>query len=297
MDLEKEIAIVINGLKDTISTILEADKETINVFLGIELEFYFLNQEHELNENSLEIISLYNDIINISDLIDEIVPEDGFNQFEIIFKKTKDYIKLSTDIIKIRNYISNNYQDITFQTFLNNFEPSNSMHFNISIYHNDINIFNKDNINDEYMSIFVYFAIAGLLETMQDAIYLLTPTDNCYERFKYSQLISKHKHYPTNCSWGLNNRTCAIRIPNINYKNIDTRIEYRIPSALCNPMYALYIIFYSINYGIKNELECSEPIFGDAFSYENDNLTELPKTKKLAYNLYKKGHFKNLLYN
>ena len=45
---------------------------------------------------------------------------------------------------------------------------------------------------------------------------------------------------PVNLSWGGNNRTTAIRIPGTN--KLNRRIEFRVPSANCNP--GKVIIFY-----------------------------------------------------
>ena len=81
---------------------------------------------------------------------------------------------------------------------------------------------------------------------------------------------------PTNPTWGIENRTCALRA--IGGSPNAQRLEYRIAAADANPYLALAAALYSGLYGIENELEPDEPIKGNAYDVTPDPATALPQT-------------------
>jgi glutamine synthetase len=136
------------------------------------------------------------------------------------------------------------------------------MHFHISMYdENERNLFMK--INDNYQNN-LYHAVGGLLQQMPISMPIFAPTPNCYERYKLDN--TKHIQYPTNYSWGINNRTCAIRIPQSTTEDPqDTRIEHRVCSGIADPYQSLSVIIEAIENGIVNKIKPPEPIFGNSF--------------------------------
>jgi glutamine synthetase len=81
---------------------------------------------------------------------------------------------------------------------------------------------------------------------------------------------------PTAASWGVDNRTCAIRAipgsPNAQ------RIEYRISAADINPYLALSAALGSGLWGIENQIEPTEPHRGDAYNAKFARALQLPAT-------------------
>ncbi len=79
---------------------------------------------------------------------------------------------------------------------------------------------------------------------------------------------------PTAASWGVENRTCALRaIPG---SEKSQRVEYRISAADINPYIALAAALASGLWGIENRIEPGEPTAGNAYEVEYDRARLLP---------------------
>ncbi|WP_163133942.1 glutamine synthetase family protein [Agarivorans sp. Alg241-V36] len=100
------------------------------------------------------------------------------------------------------------------------------------------------------------YALAGLLDTMPQAIALLAPNANSYRRFQPDMFV------PLQADWGWDNRTVALRIPSGSTEN--TRIEHRVAGADCNPYIVMSALLAGISYGIEQQLDCPEAVSGDA---------------------------------
>lgn len=112
--------------------------------------------------------------------------------------------------------------------------------------------------------------LAGQQKLMPEFLAMLSPTVN-----SYSRLIPGY-WAPTEATWGVENRTTALRV--IPGSDKSQRIEYRLGSADANPYLALAAAIGSGLYGIENELEPEAEVKGN--SYEQDHSPELalPRT-------------------
>jgi len=100
-------------------------------------------------------------------------------------------------------------------------------------------------------------AIAGILDHLPAASLLLNPTINSYKRLVPGYFA------PVNASWGLENRSCAIRVIRSDHAE-RSRIECRRPGADANPYLALAALVASAADGIRRGAAPPEPIEGDA---------------------------------
>ncbi|WP_221075654.1 glutamine synthetase family protein [Agarivorans aestuarii] len=100
------------------------------------------------------------------------------------------------------------------------------------------------------------YALAGLLDTMPQAIALLAPNANSYRRFQPDMFV------PLQANWGWDNRTVALRIPSGSTEN--TRIEHRVAGADCNPYIVMSALLVGISYGIEQQRDCPKAVSGDA---------------------------------
>ena len=114
--------------------------------------------------------------------------------------------------------------------------------------------------------------LAGQQQCMPELLAMVAPTINSYAR------LVPGFWAPTQATWGLDNRTCALRV--IAGSERGQRIEYRVPGADVNPYLALAVALASGLYGIENQLEPTSPISGNA--YDVDLCAKL----KLPTNLY-----------
>src|SRR5438094_3487709 len=102
-------------------------------------------------------------------------------------------------------------------------------------------------------------AIAGVLEHLPAASLLLNPTINSYKRLVPGWFA------PVNATWGVENRSCAVRaIVNKNHPEL-CRLECRRPGADANPYLAIAAIAASAADGNKRQLTPPDPIVADAY--------------------------------
>jgi glutamine synthetase len=117
--------------------------------------------------------------------------------------------------------------------------------------------------------------LAGLLATLRELTLFYAPNINSYKRFADGSFA------PTAVAWGLDNRTCALRVvghgPNI-------RVECRVPGGDVNPYLAAAALIAGGLYGIERGLEPPEPYVGNA--YEASGVQRLPGTLAEAAALF-----------
>ena len=106
---------------------------------------------------------------------------------------------------------------------------------------------NSKNNMSEIMSQYV----AGQLLCLPEILPMFAPTVNSYKR------IGKGDWAPANTTWGIDNRTTAVRV--IQGKSESARIESRVPGADTNPYLALAAALASGLYGIKNKIKLNTP--------------------------------------
>ena len=81
---------------------------------------------------------------------------------------------------------------------------------------------------------------------------------------------------PTEASWGIENRTCALRVIPGSAKS--QRVEYRIAAADINPYLALAAAIGSGLWGIANRIEPDAPVDGNAYEKTFPPERALPRT-------------------
>lgn len=120
----------------------------------------------------------------------------------------------------------------------------------------------------ETLSEQMLWAIAGLQKYLPDLIALLAPTVNSYTR------LVKGAWAPTAATWGIENRTVAIRaIPG---SVSAQRIECRVAGADANPYLTAVAIAGASLLGIEERLQPSEAVKGNAYDVQ-DTLAEQQK--------------------
>ncbi len=105
-------------------------------------------------------------------------------------------------------------------------------------------------------------AIAGMLEQLPAASLLMNPTINSYKRLIPGWFA------PVNASWGIENRSCALRAI-WGDGSSKARIECRRPGADANPYLVLAGLIAAATDGIQRQATPPEPIVGDACDQPN----------------------------
>jgi glutamine synthetase len=112
--------------------------------------------------------------------------------------------------------------------------------------------------------------VAGQQALMPEVLAMIAPTVNAYARMIPGYWA------PTHAGWGVENRTCALRVIPGSAKS--QRVEYRIGAADANPYIALAAAIGSGLWGIEQRLELGEPIIGNAYEAHFPASAELPHT-------------------
>ena len=129
------------------------------------------------------------------------------------------------------------------------------------------NLFYK---RDDALSDALRFAVSGLLAAMPDDMHVFAPQHESKARFVAGF------HAPVNTSWGFNNRTTALRIPDgtnhcVGVKQIAAlvpthyrRIEHRVAGADADVDAVIVAVLRGVCAGLLDQQEPPEPIYGDA---------------------------------
>lgn len=158
---------------------------------------------------------------------------------------------------------------VTFMAKPNELEGS-SCHIHLSLRGLDDATIFWDEATGERTPLYNQF-IAGVLATMEEFALFYAPNINSYKRF------AKGSFAPTAIGWGLDNRTCAVRLVGTGGA---ARLENRVPGADANPYLALAAMIAGGLYGIENQLELPPETAGNA--YTAPDTTHVPHTLRAA---------------
>jgi len=120
---------------------------------------------------------------------------------------------------------------------------------------NKNNVFFSNKDSHKMSDIFKYY-VAGQVLILPEIMPLLAPNINSYKRFVEGCWA------PTKMSWGVDNRTSALRV--IPGSNKSTRLETRLGGSDINPYLAVAAALGAGLYGIKHKLKLDKPVSGDA---------------------------------
>ncbi|NQZ55944.1 MAG: glutamine synthetase [Lentisphaeraceae bacterium] len=124
------------------------------------------------------------------------------------------------------------------------------------------------------MSVLMRHYLAGQQKYLSSLLAMYAPTINSYTR------LVKGYWAPTAATWGVENRTAALRV--IPGSDKSQRIEFRLGSADANPYLVASALIASGLLGIENRMEPTAAIVGNAYEQEDD----LPERLQLSSNLF-----------
>jgi glutamine synthetase len=146
-------------------------------------------------------------------------------------------------------------KSITFMAKPNERE-GNSCHIHMSLRGTDGTLVFWDEKKHARTKLYDHF-IAGVLATMSQFTLFYAPNINSYKRFVAGSFA------PTAVAWGLDNRTCAVRLVG---HGSSARMENRLPGGDVNPYLAVAAMLAGGLYGIEHELELEPETPGNAYA-------------------------------
>ncbi|OBG34482.1 glutamine synthetase family protein [Mycolicibacter heraklionensis] len=161
-------------------------------------------------------------------------------------------------------------------TFMAKFDQreGNSCHVHLSLRSTEGAAVFADPAAPHGMSALFRAFLAGVLTTLPELTLCYAPNINSYKRLVGGSFA------PTAIAWGLDNRTCALRVLG---SGDSMRVECRVPGGDVNPYLAVAALIAAGLHGIDNDISLPEPVDGDAY---RAGLPRLPTTLGGAMELF-----------
>ena len=162
----------------------------------------------------------------------------------------------------------------------------NGCHVHVSVWSNDskTNRFYDDS-GELGLSAEAYHFIGGLLEHGESLAAITNPTVNSYKRISAPPTLSGATWAPSSITFGGNNRTHMIRIPD------DGRIELRLPDGAANPYLLMAVILAAGMDGVDKKIPSGDRLDNDMYAnpeLAGNNLKQLPMNLLDAIRNYEK---------
>lgn len=148
--------------------------------------------------------------------------------------------------------------------------PGQSGHIHMSLVDGDGRPVFHDPDGHAGMSDVQRWFVGGQQRLMPALLAMAAPTVNSFTR------LIPGFWAPTEATWGVDNRTCALRVIPGSAKS--QRVEYRIAAADANPYIAFAAALGSGLWGIENRIEPEKPVIGNAYEQRFPRRLHLPRT-------------------
>ena len=158
----------------------------------------------------------------------------------------------------------------TFMAKCANENPGQSGHVHVSLTDaSGANAFFDETQTDGISEVMRWF-VGGQQRFLPEFLALVAPTVNAYTR-----LIPGY-WAPTAATWGVENRTCALRVVPAQEKG--QRVEFRVAAADANPYLAVAAALGAGLLGIREKIEPRAPVRGNAYELEVEPELRFPST-------------------
>jgi glutamine synthetase len=116
--------------------------------------------------------------------------------------------------------------------------------------------------------------LGGQLAALRELSYFFAPNVNSYKRYQAGSFA------PTAVKWGLDNRTCALRVVG---HGSGMRVENRVPGGDVNPYLAVAAMIAAGLHGVENGLDAGAAFAGNAYDSDAERV---PSTLREAAELW-----------
>ncbi len=148
--------------------------------------------------------------------------------------------------------------------------PGQSGHIHLSLQDKQGHSVFYDDSNKYHMSDTMSHFVAGQQKLMPELLAMIAPTINSYTR------LVPGFWAPTHATWGVENRTCALRV--IPGSEKSQRVEYRVAAADANPYIILAAALASGLWGVEQGLNPEDMVTGNAYDQDYSSNLQLPAT-------------------
>ena len=192
-----------------------------------------------------------------------VISEYAPGQYELTLNYRKDVLRAADDLVMLKRIVRMQARrhGVTACFMAKPIEQyaGSGMHFHVSLLDEDgHNAFSEK--PGESWSPLLLHALGGLAATMAESMLVFAPHANSWRRFV------AQSYAPVAPTWGVNNRSVALRIPAGEVKN--RRIEHRPSGVDANPYLVAATVLAGIVKGIDERLDPGPETTGNGYEAE-----------------------------
>jgi len=210
------------------------------------------------------MLPLFSDIYNGAELAgitaETMISEYAPGQYELTLHYRTDVMQAADDLMRLKRIVRAQARahGVTACFMAKPVEQyaGSGMHFHVSMLDDaGRNVFIEDREGE--WSPTILHALGGLRATMGESMLVFAPHANSWRRF------ASQSYAPVSPSWGVNNRSVALRIPAGDIKA--RRIEHRPAGVDANPYLVAATVLAGIRHGLANRIDPGPETTGNGY--------------------------------
>ncbi|PYF11053.1 glutamate--putrescine ligase [Rhodobacter viridis] len=217
---------------------------------------------------------LFSDIYRAAEAMgikaETVISEYAPGQYELTLHYRTDVMQAADDLVRLKRIVrlQARRHGVTACFMAKPIEKyaGSGMHFHVSL----CDATGRNIFAEEVEGIWtdtIRHAIGGLRQTMGEAMLVFAPHGNSWRRFV------GQSYAPVSPSWGVNNRSVALRIPAGDIKA--RRIEHRPSGVDANPYLVAATVLAGIRHGLKHRIDPGPETTGNG--YAGDDALQIPR--------------------
>ncbi|WP_269933432.1 glutamine synthetase family protein [Aminobacter sp. HY435] len=215
-----------------------------------------------------------------------VISEYAPGQYELTLRYRKDVMQAADDLIMLKRIVRMQARrhGVTACFMAKPIEKyaGSGMHFHASLLDNNgSNVFTEAK-EGEWQPLLLN-AIGGLAATMAESMLVFAPHANSWRRF-----VSQ-SYAPVAPTWGVNNRSVALRVPAGDARN--RRIEHRPSGVDANPYLVAATILAGISKGLDEQLDPGPETSGNGYEQAEGTSSVMPPDWRTAIEAAKASEF------
>lgn len=215
-----------------------------------------------------------------------VISEYAPGQYELTLRYRKDVMQAADDLIMLKRIvrIQARRHGVTACFMAKPIEKyaGSGMHFHASLLDsNGTNVFTEAK-EGEWQPKLLH-ALGGLADTMAESMLVFAPHANSWRRF-----VSQ-SYAPVAPTWGVNNRSVALRVPAGDARN--RRIEHRPSGVDANPYLVAATILAGISKGLEEQLDPGPETSGNGYEQAEGSESVMPPDWRTAIEAAKRSEF------
>ncbi|NPD15549.1 glutamine synthetase [Xinfangfangia sp. D13-10-4-6] len=218
--------------------------------------------------------------INAETMISEYAP----GQYELTLHYRENVLQAADDVVRLKRIVRAQARahgvTACFMAKPNEDYAGSGMHFHVSMQDADgKNVF-REEVEGQWNQA-IRHALGGLKETMAESMLVFAPHANSWRRF------ASQSYAPVSPTWGVNNRSVALRIPAGDIRA--RRIEHRPAGVDASPYLVGATVLAGIRHGMQNRIDPGPETTGNG--YEDAGASAIPSDWRTAIEAAKRSDF------